>query len=75
MLARPEAQAAKRAAGANAMQDTAATVHDPRAELERIAKLRSEGRDAEADRALDAFRRDHPGYVIDDATWARVKPK
>ena len=57
------------------MQDTAATVHDPRAELERIAKLRAEGHDAEADRALDAFRRDHPGYRIDDATWARVKPK
>lgn len=75
MLSPPEAQAAKRAAGANAIQDMTATVQDPRAELERIAKLRAEGRDADADRALDAFRRDHPDYRIDDAMWERVKPR
>jgi hypothetical protein len=45
------------------------------AELERIARLRVEGNDAEADRLLENFRRDHPGYTISDAMWERVKPR
>jgi len=45
------------------------------AELERIAGLRAQGRDAEADAALEQFRRDHPGYTIPDAMWERVKPR
>ena len=45
------------------------------AELERIAGLRAQGRDAEADAALEQFRRDHPGYTIPDAMWDRVKPR
>src|SRR5437868_1883502 len=45
------------------------------AELERIAALRAQGRDAEADKALDEFRRTHPGYRIPDAMWERVKPR
>ncbi|HXF79266.1 MAG TPA: hypothetical protein VN598_10420 [Usitatibacter sp.] len=44
-------------------------------ELERIAGLRAEGRDAEADKALEAFRRDHPDYRIPEAMWERVKPR
>ena len=45
------------------------------AELERIANLRAQGRDAEADKALEEFRRAHPGYRIPDAMWERVKPR
>jgi hypothetical protein len=48
---------------------------DPIASLEAIAKLRAAGRDAEADHALDDFRRRFPIYRIDDATWERVKPR
>jgi hypothetical protein len=44
-------------------------------ELERIAKLRDEGRNGEADKALEQFRRDHPAYPIAEATWQRVKPR
>ena len=44
-------------------------------ELERIAALRAQGRDAEADKALEEFRRAHPGYRIADAMWERVKPR
>jgi hypothetical protein len=44
-------------------------------ELERIATLRVQGRDAEADKALDEFRRAHPDYRIPDAMWERVKPR
>jgi hypothetical protein len=44
-------------------------------ELERIAKLREEGLSADADKALEVFRRDHPAYRIPDAMWERVKPR
>jgi hypothetical protein len=44
-------------------------------ELERIAQLRAQGRDAEADRAIDEFRRRHPDYRIPDAMWERVRPR
>lgn len=47
---------------------------DPVEELERIARLRAEGRHADADKALDEFRRRHAGYRIPDPTWERVKP-
>jgi hypothetical protein len=65
---------AKRAAGANVAADLAqdASPHDA---LEKIAKLRAEGRDDEADRALEAFRKRNPDYRIDEAMWARVKPR
>jgi hypothetical protein len=75
ILPAPEPQAAKRAAGVGALQDLAQPWPDPRAELERIAKLRAEGHDEEADRALEQFRRRHPEYRIDDAMWMRVKPR
>jgi hypothetical protein len=48
---------------------------DPAALLEAIAKLRAAGEDAEADRALEDFRRRYPGYRIDAATWERVRPR
>lgn len=47
----------------------------PEQELERIAKLRADGNDAEADRLLEEFRRVHPGYPIPEPTWERVKPR
>jgi hypothetical protein len=49
------------------------TESDPVRELERIATLRAEGRDEEADRALEAFRKAHPDHVIPSATWERVR--
>jgi hypothetical protein len=42
-------------------------------ELERIARLREEGHDDEADAALAAFQREHPHYRIAPALWDRVK--
>jgi hypothetical protein len=48
---------------------------EPQTELERIALLRAAGRDAEADRALEEFRRAHPGFVIAEPMWQRVKPR
>jgi hypothetical protein len=44
-------------------------------DLEAIAKLRAEGRNEEADKALEEFRRKHPGHRIPDAMWERVKPR
>jgi hypothetical protein len=44
-------------------------------ELERIAQLRREGRHAEADQALEKFRRENPQYKIPDALWEQVKPR
>ena len=44
-------------------------------DLEAIAKLRAEGQHEKADKALEEFRRKHPGYRIPDAMWERVKPR
>ena len=44
-------------------------------ELERIARLRAEGRHAEADKALEEFRRKYPDFRIPEAMWERVKPR
>jgi hypothetical protein len=48
---------------------------DEERELERIAKLRAEGRHDEADKALGEFRRKHPDYRIPEAMWERVRPR
>ncbi len=48
---------------------------DPTAELERIARLRSDGLHNEADKALEEFRRRFPDYRIPDPVWERVKPR
>lgn len=69
------ASMAKRSATAGATADATGGVTDPREQLERIAKLREAGRDDEADRALEEFRRRYPDYRIDDAMWQRVKPR
>ena len=61
------------AADSYSRQERAAA--DPAAELERIARLRAERRDAEADKALEEFRRSHPGYRIPEDVWERVRPK
>ena len=67
----------KRAA-ANALQSPArapAALAEPDRELERIARMRSEGRHGEADKALAEFRRKNPEYRIPEAMWERVKPR
>jgi hypothetical protein len=67
------ATAKLKAEGASSAQEAYAA--DPERELERIAKLREEGHPADADKALEQFRRDHPGYRIADAMWERVRPR
>ena len=75
-FAAPAASMAKRSATAGgAAADLMTATTSPATELERIAKLREAGRDAEADRALEEFRKRYPGYRIDDAMWQRVKPR
>ena len=48
---------------------------DRDAELERIAKLREAGKHAEADRALEEFRKRYPDFRIPEAMWERVRPR
>ena len=80
-LAAAPARAKREAQGATAAEsmlakkaDTAAK--DPReVELERIARLRTENRHEEADKALAEFRRLHPDYRIPEALWERVKAR
>ena len=55
--------------------DLQAPIDEPTRELEAIAKLRVEGRQEEADKALAEFRRKRPDYRIPDAMWERVKPR
>jgi protein TonB len=71
---RADAQVLQRAAP-EALAKKDSTDADPARELERIAKLRADGRHDEADKALEAFRRDHPGYRIPEAMWERVRPR
>ena len=63
----------QRSALAARAKATVATPATPEAELDRIATLRTEGRDDEADRALEAFRRAHPDFTISAAQWERVR--
>jgi len=72
--AAPAARAPAPAANLSSMK-MRADFEDPKAQLERIATLRAEGKNKDADRALEDFRQRHPGYRIDDATWERVKPR
>jgi hypothetical protein len=48
---------------------------EPERELERIAKLREDARNDEADKALAEFRRKYPDYRIAEPMWSRVKPR
>jgi hypothetical protein len=43
------------------------------AELERIAKLREAGKQDEADRALDEFKKNYPDFHIPELMWERVR--
>jgi outer membrane biosynthesis protein TonB len=77
MRAKREAESDSAAgAAARDMRKSIATPQTtPDRELERIAQLRIEGRQVEADEALEAFRRRYPDYRIPDAVWERVKPR
>jgi hypothetical protein len=48
---------------------------DPLERLERIARLREQGHDREADTELERFRHDFPGYRIPQETWERLRPR
>jgi hypothetical protein len=60
---------------ANAASASDRLQSDEERELERIAKLRADGRHDEADKALEEFRRKHPDYRIPEAVWERVRPR
>jgi hypothetical protein len=62
-----EAENGKAAAPAAA----ASAERDPKAWLERIAKLRAEGRHAQADREFKAFVKRYPDYVTDEAAKSK----
>jgi hypothetical protein len=73
--AAPAASRAQASAGAAAAPQAAAkqAATPEQRELERIARLRDEGKDDEADAALAAFRRAHPDYRIEPAMWEKVR--
>jgi len=75
----PEPQRARQEtqAGASAAKELkkSAVLPDRDAELERIAKLREAGNHAEADRALEEFRKRYPDFRIPEAMWERVRPR
>jgi hypothetical protein len=70
-----ESQSLKRMAPAGAAAAKVRAARGPEAELEHIAELRAQGHHAEADKALEEFKRAYPDYRIPDATWERVKPR
>jgi hypothetical protein len=73
MQSKPQAFAPAKPAAPSVKVEKDAAVESPEHALERIATLRAEHRDEEADKALEAFRRDHPGYRIAPAMWERVR--
>ena len=54
-------------------QESRALATTPEAALDRIAELRAAGRDDEADRALEEFRRAYPDYRLGEAQLERVR--
>ena len=68
--ARPATAPAARAVAESTPQAAAGT---PERELERIARLRAEGRHEEADKALAEFRKRHPEYRIAEEMLKRVE--
>ena len=60
---------------ARGLQSAPLAATEQERELERIARLRIEGRHAEADKALEEFRRKYPEFRIPEAMWERVKPR
>ena len=71
--AAPPAPAVRDEARALAGSAAANAVEPPEPWLERIAKLRDEGRDDEADRQLAEFRRRYPDYRIAVETLRKVE--
>jgi hypothetical protein len=72
----PERRLEKSAAGAMAPQarpSLESSGEAPERWLARIAELRRDGRDDEADRQLAEFRRRYPGYRIPEAMRAKVE--
>ena len=72
---RDEATAKRAQVPMDAALEKSAVPQTPEGALDRIARLRAEHRDDEADRALEAFRRDFPAYRITEAQWERVRPR
>jgi len=64
----PEASARKHA-------ELYSTIGSPEVWLERIAELRKQGKDEEADKALAEFRKRYPGYRLTDEMRAKVEKK
>ena len=64
-----------RDAGAAAQALSRPAAETPEKELERIAQLRREGRQEDADKALAEFRQRYPDYRIPDATLERVEKR
>jgi hypothetical protein len=72
----PQSAASAPAPAARMRADTANSADralSPEQELERIARLRADGRHDEADKAIEEFRRTYPVYRIPDAMWERIK--
>lgn len=65
----------QQAAGALAERSLMKQAATPEGELERIAALRRDGKDEEADRALAEFRKRYPDYRIEPAMLEKVEPK
>ena len=75
---RPNPAAAPSAAASETAENRAQALAkqvSPQAELERIAALRRQGRDEEADRALAEFRKRYPGYRIAPEMLEKVEKK
>ena len=68
-------ESAQAPARADSASGAPALASEPQRELERIAKLREDHRDEEADKALAQFQREYPDFRIPDAMLARVRPR
>lgn len=71
----PAAPSASAPATAEGRAQAFAKQVSPQAELERIAQLRREGKDEEADRALAEFRKRYPDYRIAPEMLKKVEKK
>jgi len=71
----PAARAPAPAAANIAQGKVAAAPETPEHWLERIAKLRAEGRSREADESFAEFRRRYPDYRIPDELRRRIAPR
>jgi hypothetical protein len=72
-LERREAPAAAASAAPRPQARMMAKAQSPEQELERIAELRKQGRDEEADQALKEFRKRYPDFRISEEMLKRVE--